>query len=62
MLGSVCPSVSHCKSSSIAVLSPEGLGDSHMVLPLDILNESTHADTCVEILKEFGRVRGSFVC
>ncbi len=26
------------------------------MLPLDILKESTHADACVEILKEFGRV------
>ena len=37
-------------------LSPVEFKDIHMVLPLDLLNMNSHADACIEILQQFGRV------
>lgn len=37
-------------------LSPKAMKETHMVLPLDLLNTDHHRDYAVEVLQEFGRI------
>ena len=43
-------------SPSSLGLSPQGMEDTHMVLPMDLLQRDLHAGACVKVLETYGVV------